>query len=108
MSITGFVHSRLCGTLAGAGFWAFILRVFVIHPPKETKPPIDWILVAAYGPTALGNLRCRNYAYIRCFEKRIGPLYYSNNAEHKHNACKQMLRLHHCRSNTSNRQFHIV
>src|SRR3954471_23363097 len=37
MSSTGFFHSRLCGAMADAGCWAFILGVFVIHPPNETQ-----------------------------------------------------------------------
>src|ERR1700759_3251738 len=54
MSSTGFFHSRLCGTLADVGCWAFILGAFVIHPPKKTQPPpksISW----GPGAAALGT-----------------------------------------------------
>jgi hypothetical protein len=37
MSSTGFFHSRRFGTVGDAGCWAFVLGVFVIHPPNETQ-----------------------------------------------------------------------
>jgi hypothetical protein len=89
MSITGFVHSRFCGTLADAGCWAFTLRVLVIHPPKETKTAsrVDTRsgLARLLLEPAMQGLPC-----IRCFEKRFGPLYYSNKAEPLRNACNQV------------------
>jgi hypothetical protein len=55
MSSTGFFHSRLCGTLADAGCWAFKLGVIVIHPPKKTQPHAKFDLVAAHGAVAVGT-----------------------------------------------------
>jgi hypothetical protein len=55
MSSTGFFHSRLCGTLADAGCWAFMLGVIVIHPPKKTQPHAKFDLVAAHGAVAVGT-----------------------------------------------------
>ena len=55
MSSTGFFHSRLCGTLVDAGCWAFMLGVFVIHPPKKTQPQAKIDLVAAHGAVAVGT-----------------------------------------------------
>jgi len=55
MSSTGFFHSRLCGTLADAGCWAFMLGVIVIHPPKKTQPHAKFNLVAAHGAVAVGT-----------------------------------------------------
>jgi hypothetical protein len=52
MSSTGFFHSRLCGTLADACS-AFMLGVFVIHPPKKTQPQTEIDLVA-HGAVAVG------------------------------------------------------
>jgi hypothetical protein len=55
MSSTGFFHSRFSGTLADAGCWAFMLGVFVIHPPKETQPQTEIDLLAAHGAVAVGT-----------------------------------------------------
>ena len=55
MSSTGFFHSRFSGTLVDAGCWAFMLGVFVIHPPKETQPQTEINLVAAHGAVVLGT-----------------------------------------------------
>lgn len=55
MSSTGFFHSRFSGMLVDAGCWAFMLGVFVIHPPKETQPQTEINLVAAHGAVALGT-----------------------------------------------------
>jgi hypothetical protein len=55
MSSTGFFHSRLCGTLADAGCWSFILAVFVIHPPKKTQPQTEIDLVAAHDAVVVGT-----------------------------------------------------
>jgi hypothetical protein len=77
MSITGFAHSRFLGTLADAGCWAFTLRVLVIHPPKETKTA-NRVDTRSGVARLLFELAMQGPLCIRCFEKRFGPLYYSN------------------------------
>jgi hypothetical protein len=76
MSSTGFFHSRLCGTLADAGCWAFMLGVIVIHPPKKTQPHAKFDLVAAMVRLLL-ELTMQDCPCTRCLVKLAGPLYYS-------------------------------
>jgi hypothetical protein len=90
MSITGFVHSRLCGTLADAESWAFTLRVLIIHPPKETKTAIEGYSQRP-GARLLLELTMQGrslHALLR--EAFFGPLYYSNKAAPLRNACNQV------------------
>jgi hypothetical protein len=109
MSSTGFFHSRLCGTLADAGCWAFILGVIVIHPPKKTQPHAKFDLVAAHGAVAVGtydagvSLRSLPGKAL-CSSLLLDQGVTSRGLVHS----KRRARLHHCRGNTRNRQFGIL
>src|SRR5260370_42579560 len=107
MSSTGFFHSRRCGAMADAGCWAFILGVFVIHPPNETQLASRSVFEAAYGSNwAVGTYDAR-FPLHSLPGKPLVSLYYSYKAADS-GPLHQKLRLHHCRGNTSNRQFHTV
>src|ERR1700759_3910343 len=107
MSSTGFFHSRLCGTLADVGCWAFILGAFVIHPPKKTQPPpksISW----GPGAVALGTYDAGLFLHSLLNNAIRSSLLLVQGGKQYINSGQTTLRLYHCRSNTRNRQFHIV
>jgi hypothetical protein len=76
MSSTGFFHSRLCGTVADAGCWAFMLGVIVIHPPKKTQPQAKFDL---WRPVVrlLLELTMQDCPCGRCLVEPFVPVYYS-------------------------------
>ena len=75
MSSTGFFHSRLCGTVADAG-WAFMLGVIVIHPPKKTQPQAKFDLWRPVVQLLL-EPTMQDRPCARCLVKHFVPLYYS-------------------------------
>src|SRR4051812_34285485 len=76
MSSTGVFHSRRCGTMADAGFWAFILGAFVIHPPKPTQLQAESLFRADRKLAALEDPR--RASRTRRPKMSFVPLYPSN------------------------------
>jgi hypothetical protein len=78
MSSTGFFHSRRCGTVGDAGCWAFVLGVFVIHPPNETQLQTESLFTWAWVRPLLEPTMQVSPAF--AVRKADCPRYYSNKA----------------------------
>jgi hypothetical protein len=87
----------------GHSYWgrsSSILRMKHSCKPKS-------VFVAAYGPTAVGTFDA-GFPLHSLPWKGLIPLYYSNKVARQRPDTYRTSRLHHCRGNIGNRQFHIV